>query len=199
MFCLITQKKPVSYFGYMELFWKQKEFLSYFIPKSVKTGEKVQHRSRALHPRAVMSRAFFGLREIPSVIRREQIVKEDAVLNRTPVSGLSYRQQTNQRIICRNKYAPSINTYCIHHYASAITKVYHRLFWIWLWNDITLIHLTIIFELSHPKFPKGSRMSIPMGYPFINLPPTHTAVEISNPTHHTCAFIDVCVCDRIHD
>lgn len=47
-----------------------------------------------------MSRAFYGLKEIPSVIRHEQLVEEDAVLIPT-VSGsdLSHRQQAH---VCRH-------------------------------------------------------------------------------------------------
>lgn len=49
-----------------------------------------------LYSRAVMSRAFFGLKEIPSVIRHEQLVKADVVLIPTVAgSELSYRQQAH--------------------------------------------------------------------------------------------------------
>lgn len=69
----------------------------YLIQKMCKLV-KMFRRAECLVPysRAVMSRAFFGLKEIPSVIRHEQLVKADAVLIPAVAgSELSYRQQAH--------------------------------------------------------------------------------------------------------
>lgn len=102
-----------------------------------------------------MSGDFYGLKEIPSVIRHEQLVEEDAALIPT-VSGpeLSYRQQahacTHYRIIysitmavvaplCQHNTTKNVllfltNPFYIHHNSSTIRCDLFTIICLWRYN-----------------------------------------------------------------